>query len=75
MKYLYLFIFSVSFISPLLAQTEIPSEVTTYYFIRHAEKDRSNEENRDPKLKEAGILRAAKWSLVFLDVWAAEFFQ
>lgn len=41
---------------------------TTYYFIRHAEKDRSDKTNKDPNLIMEGILRAAKWSLVFENV-------
>lgn len=47
---------------------ETTSETTTYYFIRHAEKDRSDNTNRDPDLIQDGILRAAKWSLVFENV-------
>ena len=68
MKYLYLFIFSVSFISPLLAQTETPAEVTTYYFIRHAEKDRSDSANQDPHLTEIGKMRAENWSSIFNNI-------
>lgn len=49
-------------------ETEIPAETSTFYFIRHAEKDRTNEENKDPKLKEEGLLRAAKWSLVLNNI-------
>lgn len=44
------------------------SEVTTYYLIRHAEKDRSNAEEKDPKLTEKGIQRAKNWAKVFKDV-------
>jgi broad specificity phosphatase PhoE len=49
-------------------ETETTAETSTFYFIRHAEKDRTNEENRDPKLKEEGLLRAAKWSLVLNNI-------
>jgi len=45
-------------------ETEKAAETSTFYFIRHAEKDRSDKENRNPYLTEEGILRAAKWSLV-----------
>jgi len=38
------------------------TEITTYYFIRHAEKDRSDIYNRNPHLNEAGKKRAIKWS-------------
>ena len=37
---------------------------TTYYLIRHAEKDRSDPSNKDPHLTQVGLLRAAKWSYV-----------
>ncbi|WP_373056776.1 histidine phosphatase family protein [Zunongwangia sp. H14] len=41
---------------------------TTYYLIRHAEKDRSNSANNDPSLNEEGKARAQKWAEVFADV-------
>ncbi len=41
---------------------------TTYYFIRHAEKDTSDPANKDPELAEDGIIRAEKWAEVFKDV-------
>lgn len=37
---------------------------TTYYFIRHAEKDRSDKTNKNPNLTQKGLLRAVKWSYV-----------
>lgn len=47
----------------LNAQTESDS-ISTYYFIRHAEKDRSDKTNKNPNLTEKGIHRAIKWSQV-----------
>jgi phosphohistidine phosphatase SixA len=44
------------------------SEKTTYYFIRHAEKDRSDDTNKNPNLNEKGLLRAENWSTVFENV-------
>jgi len=41
---------------------------TTYYLIRHAEKDRTDKTNRDPHLNEAGKQRAEKWAKYFKDV-------
>ena len=35
--------------------------------IRHAEKVRTNESDRDPKLNEKGVLRALNWKEYFLD--------
>lgn len=39
--------------------------VTTLYFIRHAEKDRSNPDNVDPELNQDGLGRAIRWAEVF----------
>ncbi|MBT8260852.1 MAG: histidine phosphatase family protein [Bacteroidia bacterium] len=53
---------------PSFSQEEVTQEeqkTTTYYFIRHAEKNRSNKDDKDPPLVINGQLRAAKWSLVF----------
>lgn len=48
---------------------EVNSEqMTTYYFIRHAEKDISDLQNKDPQLTEEGLERARKWAEVFKDV-------
>lgn len=42
--------------------------MTTYYFIRHAEKDTSDPHNKDPHLTEEGLERAQKWAEVFKEV-------
>ncbi|MFD2516289.1 SixA phosphatase family protein [Salinimicrobium flavum] len=44
------------------------SEMTTYYFIRHAEKDESDPSNKDPQLTQTGKERAAKWAEIFKEV-------
>lgn len=49
------------------AMTE-PTVTTTYYLIRHAEKDRSDPENRNPSLTEEGITRANNWAATFKEV-------
>ncbi|WP_456378268.1 phosphoglycerate mutase family protein [Lutibacter sp.] len=41
------------------------SEITTYYFIRHAEKIRTDTTNKNPNLTEKGMRRAENWSIVF----------
>ncbi|MFC0604501.1 histidine phosphatase family protein [Winogradskyella pulchriflava] len=51
---------------PLEKETE--SATTTYYLIRHAEKDRSDKNNRDPHLTEAGLKRAENWAKTLKDV-------
>ena len=40
---------------------------TTYYLIRHAEKDRTDASNRNPDLNEKGKERAIKWAEFFED--------
>ena len=38
---------------------------STYYFIRHAEKDRSDSNNENPHLIDIGKQRAQHWNEVF----------
>lgn len=38
---------------------------TTYYLIRHAEKDRSDPTNKNPELTEKGVERALNWAHYF----------
>ncbi|WP_412985384.1 SixA phosphatase family protein [Pontimicrobium sp. IMCC45349] len=68
MKKLYTFLLIFAFTLPSIAQeidsTSNNDNSSTYYFIRHAEKDRSDKTNKDPNLVLDGILRAAKWSIV-----------
>lgn len=47
--------------------TQIGPEVTTYYFIRHAEKDRTNPDNPDPELNQKGLGRAMHWAEILKD--------
>lgn len=46
-------------------ETEITESTTHYYFIRHAEKDKSDPANRNPHLTEEGRKRASNWSNIF----------
>jgi len=41
---------------------------TTYYLIRHAEKDRSDPSNGNPELTPEGIERARKWAQYFENI-------
>ena len=50
------------------ATKTVKTKTSTYYFIRHAEKDRSDSSNKNPNLIQKGILRAAKWSYVLGNV-------
>ncbi len=53
------------FTATLFAQNIENDSISTYYLIRHAEKDRSDSTNKNPGLTEKGILRALKWSQLF----------
>jgi len=44
------------------------SVTTTYFLIRHAEKDRSNPTDKNPHLKNIGRERALKWSQVLKNI-------
>ena len=43
-------------------------EITTYYLIRHAEKDLTDLKNKDPHLIEAGRHRSKSWVSIFKNV-------
>lgn len=43
-------------------------QTTTYYLVRHAEKDRSDITNKNPALTEIGTKRAIQWSEVFKNI-------
>ncbi len=43
-------------------------EITTYYFIRHAEKDTTDAKNENPELTEAGRKRTQNWVKTFQDI-------
>ncbi|HAZ79073.1 MAG TPA: phosphoglycerate mutase [Porticoccaceae bacterium] len=44
------------------------AEITTYYFIRHAEKVRIDNTDNDPKLNHNGLIRADNWRDIFSNV-------
>jgi broad specificity phosphatase PhoE len=54
--------------TPQVSNIEVTQTVTTYYLIRHAEKDRSDPENQDPELNQRGLGRAMHWAEIFEDV-------
>jgi len=49
-------------------ETESSGTITTYYFIRHAEKDRSDPNNSNPNLTEKGKARAANWAKILKNI-------
>lgn len=46
----------------------ISADITTYYLIRHAEKDRSDPNDRNPHLTDEGKNRAQRWAEVFKNI-------
>jgi phosphohistidine phosphatase SixA len=45
-----------------------PQQITTTYFlVRHAEKDLSDPDNQNPKLTEAGKIRSENWAKMLVD--------
>lgn len=62
MKKLLLIAVAILFSAPAMAQET--AETTTYYLIRHAEKDRSNPNERNPMLTQEGLSRAMQWAQV-----------
>ncbi|QED37521.1 histidine phosphatase family protein [Antarcticibacterium arcticum] len=53
---------------PSAEANEETQQATVYYFIRHAEKDTTDPDEKDPELIPAGIQRAEKWAGVFKDI-------
>jgi phosphohistidine phosphatase SixA len=45
-------------------QESAKQKSTTYYLVRHAEKDRSDSENKNPDLTDAGLQRAKNWNTI-----------
>jgi 2,3-bisphosphoglycerate-dependent phosphoglycerate mutase len=43
-------------------------KTTTYYLIRHAEKDRTDTSNKNPNLNLEGLERAKKWASYFKNI-------
>lgn len=51
-----------------LAEENVEQVVSTFYLIRHAEKDRSDANNIDPELTQKGLGRAMHWAEILDDV-------
>lgn len=52
----------------LIGQFGLAQDLTTYYLIRHAEKERVDPSNRDPHLTVIGQERAENWQKIFKEV-------
>ena len=69
MKNLILIALVSLFLLPSCApKAEKKEDVSTYYLIRHAEKDRADKTNRNPHLTEDGLKRAENWAEHFKNV-------
>ncbi len=49
-------------------EERLTTETTTYYFIRHAEKDRTDATNKNPELNALGEKRAEQWRNYFKNI-------
>ncbi|MFT7407968.1 MAG: 2,3-bisphosphoglycerate-dependent phosphoglycerate mutase, partial [Flavobacteriaceae bacterium] len=67
-KLLFLIILMGSFSCIAQSDTVLNSNTTAIYFIRHAEKDRSNLSEKNPRLNTEGIKRSKKWVHFFKDI-------
>lgn len=65
MRKIFFWFFVVAYSLNFYAQE---NELTTYYFIRHAEKVRTDKANKNPNLTEKGNDRAENWNAVFKNV-------
>ena len=63
-----LFLFFALSLQFSFAQNENSSDATTIYLIRHAEKERTNPNDRDPSLTQDGLGRAVRWAEVLKNV-------
>ncbi|PNQ72665.1 phosphoglycerate mutase [Hanstruepera neustonica] len=68
MKYLFSFVILLALTFKSQAQNTLSEGITTFYLIRHAEKDRSDSSNKNPHLTEKGHERAQHWSNILKHV-------
>lgn len=61
----YKYIISSFFLLFILSCNYTKENCTNIYLIRHAEKIRSDKNEKDPLLNKTGLLRAQKWSEIF----------
>ena len=51
-----------------LEEIYVEPAISTYYFIRHAEKDRTDPDNSNPELSQKGLGRAMHWAEILKDI-------
>ncbi len=69
LKALLIFVFVSGFLGCKEEQPiVIDDSISTFYFIRHAEKDRSDPNNMDPELTQKGLGRAMHWAEILDEI-------
>ena len=68
MKPFFLLLLSIALWSCNPSTPETKNTTTTFYLIRHAEKNRENPDEKNPELTEKGLVRAKKWSEVLKNI-------
>lgn len=73
MKHISIIILSILILSSCenketATESSVSKLTSTYYFIRHAEKDRSDSANENPHLTDIGKQRAEHWNEVFKNI-------
>lgn len=53
---------------PTIDKSQEETSISTFYLIRHAEKDRTNPDDADPELTQQGLGRAMHWAEILADV-------
>ncbi len=62
MKYIFFLVFTQLIVFHSFSQNNNNDKASIYYLIRHAEKDRTDVDNKDPHLTEKGLIRAKNWA-------------
>ena len=65
----------MSFLSNQAISQETKTAYTTYYLIRHAEKDTLNPQEKNPDLTQEGIQRADNWAALFSEITFDEIYS
>ncbi|MFX0556851.1 SixA phosphatase family protein [Maribacter sp. CXY002] len=68
LKILALCFFAITWSCKNETPIETAPDSSTFYLIRHAEKDRSNPEDADPELNQKGLGRAMHWAEILDEV-------
>ncbi len=59
----------------MIGQNFVESNCISVYLIRHAEKDRTNKNDKNPHLNEKGIQRSIKWKSFFKNISFDKFYS